>query len=180
MSTVLADDQGWYNATELPFEIVVCGAFPSLLDAVNSKKVDSFMWEHFTTKKWFDSGQLKKIGEIATPWNGWHIAIRNAGVDQNCVDVLEKRVRRDFLPDLLRGLKEFRELRHAVVQFNVEQLGYNEPDVEEWYREVVYPEQFGYLNKHGLRSAVKGLSKVGLIGDSLGRDHEVLKTLKSQ
>ena len=44
---------------------------PSRL-SVNAKEgippTDVFMWETFTTKPFHDSGEVKRVGDITTPW----------------------------------------------------------------------------------------------------------------
>ena len=66
MACVLAVQRGWNPAKDLKF--VVAGDFKSLRDAVNSGLADAFMWETFTTKPYWDSGELRRVGDITTPW----------------------------------------------------------------------------------------------------------------
>ena len=63
MSIVLAQNRGWLEPGKPAFENVVCGPFKPLREAVRSGGADFFMWEHFTTKKFWDNGELKRIGE---------------------------------------------------------------------------------------------------------------------
>jgi hypothetical protein len=75
MAYVLADQHNWLSSTssdskkEEPFSIVPSGDFAALRRAVRQKPTtaDFFMWEHFTTKAYWDNGELKRIGEIYTP-----------------------------------------------------------------------------------------------------------------
>jgi hypothetical protein len=65
MAYVLADQQDWLSpgSKEEPFEVVPSGAFGPLRTAVRQEPTtaDFFMWEHFTTKFYFDNGDLKRI-----------------------------------------------------------------------------------------------------------------------
>src|SRR5690606_18446254 len=75
MGYVLADQQGWLNPSNSePFsDTVVLNNFQNLRDGVNDGRADFFMWEHFTSKKYYDSGEIRRVGEIYTPWSSWKI-----------------------------------------------------------------------------------------------------------
>lgn len=51
----------------------VLGSFPNLRKGILKEDIDIFLWEVFTTKPYFDSGDLKYIGEISTPWPAFSI-----------------------------------------------------------------------------------------------------------
>jgi len=72
MGFVLADSQGWLSSTSTPFENVPLQTFEKLRNGVNDSTVDFFMWEHFTSKRYYDNGEIKRIGEIYTPWPSWY------------------------------------------------------------------------------------------------------------
>jgi hypothetical protein len=59
MSFVLGDQQNWLSSSgDPPFEIVPIGDFAALRKAVNEEgRADFFMWEHFTSKKFWDEGR---------------------------------------------------------------------------------------------------------------------------
>lgn len=77
MAFVLAQQEGWLRQTKDQksegLSLIPLGPFKDLRDGVTSSSADFFMWEHFTTKPWFDGEEteLKKIGEIYTPWPSW-------------------------------------------------------------------------------------------------------------
>ena len=66
MSYVLADSRGWLDTSSSkdPFEVEPIGDFAALRKAVNEDKADFFMWEHFTTRKYWLNGEVKYIGVI--------------------------------------------------------------------------------------------------------------------
>ena len=72
MGFVLADSQGWLSSTTAPFENIPLQTFEKLRNGVNDSTVDFFMWEHFTSKRYYDNGEIKRIGEIYTPWPSWY------------------------------------------------------------------------------------------------------------
>ncbi|MBN3584596.1 ABC transporter substrate-binding protein [Algoriphagus aestuarii] len=65
MSYVLAKRENWDKET-LGFKIV--GNLPRALEAMHADSPDLFLWEKYTTKPWVDSGEMKRIGEVPSPW----------------------------------------------------------------------------------------------------------------
>ena len=157
MSMVLADQRGWVTAGKNQlFDIVVCGPFAELRKAVNESRADFFMWEHFTTKKFWDNGQLKRIGEIVTPWNGWHITARGAHTDP--------RINKILLPALTQGVHEFSFDKEKAVSLICKLMEYSREDAEQWYEEVRFPESFAEgVNEKGVSASISSLQKVGIV-----------------
>ncbi|KAL9080624.1 MAG: hypothetical protein Q9159_007567 [Coniocarpon cinnabarinum] len=156
MSMVLADQQKWFDPSGAPpFQICVCGPFPELRQAVNSGRADFFMWEHYTTKKYWENGELKWIGEVPTPWNGWHIAVRGSQADPRVEEVL--------YPALREGLQLFKNDREAAISFITANMDYARVDAEAWYDEVTYAQSLGKINGDGINAAIKSLRTAGFI-----------------
>jgi len=65
MTTWLAKTQGWSQA-DISYQPV--GGLDPLVQAVVSGDSQAFLWEVFTTKPRVDSGELRRIGEVPTPW----------------------------------------------------------------------------------------------------------------
>lgn len=65
MASVLAQKENW-NLHDLSFRLVenLAGALTHM-DPYNP---ELFLWEKYTTKPWVDAGELKRIGEVASPW----------------------------------------------------------------------------------------------------------------
>lgn len=79
MAYLLAKEQGW-NSDQLAF--VEVGNFQGALTEMDIRPDSLFLWERFMTKPFVDRGELKKIGEIPTPWASFTIVVRD--------DILEK------------------------------------------------------------------------------------------
>lgn len=71
MSYVLAMQRGW-DLDELKFEIK--GDFKSLRDSLNDGSTAMFMWETFMTKPYHLSGEIRRVGDITTPWPCFMVA----------------------------------------------------------------------------------------------------------
>src|SRR5690606_25010393 len=65
MSYVLAKREGW-GAEKLEFKVV--NNLTGALEVMNPENPEMFLWEKYTTKPWVDSNQMKRIGEIPSPW----------------------------------------------------------------------------------------------------------------
>ena len=65
MSYVLAKREGW-NPEKLDFKIV--NNLPGALEVMTPENPEMFLWEKFTTKPWVDSQEMKRIGEVPSPW----------------------------------------------------------------------------------------------------------------
>jgi hypothetical protein len=80
MPYVLADKNGWLEKGKEPFDFKVLNSFENMINSVrygNASRLVlmgrrdgssvALMWEYFTTKKHYDSGRLRHIGDIYTP-----------------------------------------------------------------------------------------------------------------
>lgn len=75
MASVLAL-QNWSSTENLNFKVL--DSFQNLRNGVNSGEAGFFMWEWFTTKPFADSGEVKFVGNVYTPWPSWSIAARTS------------------------------------------------------------------------------------------------------
>lgn len=136
MSFVLADQQGWLQSSgkkwPAPFTFHPLQNFANLRKGVNDGTVDFFMWEHFTSKRYYDNGEIKRIGEIYTPWPSWTIVMRDycdAWSDGRMADMLEK---------LDQGCKYFEENQEEAVKYISTELDYSDEDAREWLKTVKF------------------------------------------
>lgn len=120
--------------------------FQNLRDSVNLKykneegvQVDSeaFMWEHFTLKKFYDSGEIKRIGEIYTPWPSWVVS-----ANQQVYDTKRDQLS-GFLRAVKRGVAYFLQNPEEAVEHISTHLSYSPEDAREWLKTVKFNEQIG-------------------------------------
>jgi hypothetical protein len=170
MAFVLAQQEGWFANTESkkPLVLVPLGPFADLRDGVTGKDdealADFFMWEHFTTKPYFDgdSTPLKRIGEIYTPWPSWHIAASsstfpNPEKDERLTQVFET---------LDKGIKQFNSTpEEAVRLLGTGELGchYTEEDAGEWLKGAEFVKSTKGVDSNVMESVVKVLQEAGVI-----------------
>lgn len=142
MSFVLAHQRNFPQ----PFysEFPILSNFKNLRDSVNLKfkegddlsNSDAFMWEHFTSKKYYDNKEIKRIGEIYTPWPSWVITATNKTLENP--DVIKK-----FISGLNKGIAHFEKNKEEAVEFISENLDYSKEDAREWLKTVKFNEEVG-------------------------------------
>ena len=156
MSFVLADTKGWLRtAGEAPFEVIPLQTFAKLREAVNDKTADFFMWEHFTSKRYYDNGEIKRIGEIYTPWSSWKIVARDPG---------DERLRGMF-ESINKGVMYFEEHQEEAVEYISTELEYSKQDATEWLKTVKFPTDVKGVSQKTIAETVVALKKAGVVGD---------------
>jgi len=160
---VLADSQGWLVPGTPPFENIPLQTFDKLRAAVNDGTADFFMWEHFTSKRYYDNGEIKKVGEIYTPWSSWKIVASTStvvksgsGADPRLEDLFEK---------LNNGVKYFGEHQDEAVKYIGSELDYSEEDAREWLKTVQFATNVSGVDLGVIEKTVDILKKAGVIED---------------
>lgn len=164
MSYVLADKHNWLTPGRPPFEPIVLGDFASLRAGVNTEDAaDFFMWEHFTTKKYYDNGDLKRIGEIYTPWPSWMIAARDAE-DKRLVVMAQK---------LNQGVARFLEQRKEAVDHITSTMEYSVADAEAWLEIVEFSKDVRGVDPSVVGNTVSILKKAGVLPQEINADEMI-------
>jgi len=165
MSYVLADQHGWLQSSKSPFEVVPLGDFKALRHGVNEgDTADFFMWEHFTTKKFYDNGELKRIGEIYTPWPSWMIAARNS-TDERLQIMAEK---------INQGVEWFREHREESIEHITSTMEYSKEDAEAWLKTVTFSDNVRGVDAGIVDSTIQVLQKAGVLDEKNGGSGEMI------
>lgn len=166
MGSVLADQHGWPAYKDN----VVLNTFENLRKAVNSGEADFFMWEHFTSKRYYDSGEIRRVGEIYTPWSSWKIVASTALIKDG---KLEERI--GFLFQKLdQGIKYFNENKDEAVKYISTELDYSEEDAREWLKTVRFPTNTEGVDSSVVQSTVSVLQKAGVLFEGKGMGPEAM------
>lgn len=157
--------------------------FQNLRDAVNEKytdengtqvDADAFMWEHFTSKKYYDSGEIKRIGEIYTPWPSWVVT-----VNQKVLDTKKKDIQA-FLGAVNRGIAYFLAHPQEAVEHILTHLNYSADDAREWLKTVKFNEQIGKKEIDWTRVVENTASVLKTAGVLTDADDVIDSRLKAQ
>jgi hypothetical protein len=143
--------------TSSPFEFVPLGTFEKLRNGTNDGTIDAFMWEHFTSKRYYDNGEIKRIGEIYTPWASWKIVAKNPE-DENV---------RKLLDSINKGISHFEKQKEDAVKYIYTNLDYSEEDARAWLDTVEFEKDVSDPIKSDLEKAYKILKKAGVIKGSI-------------
>ncbi|KAF7970081.1 hypothetical protein HWV62_25064 [Athelia sp. TMB] len=157
MAYVMAMQQGW-PTDNLKFQ--VNNDIQGLMDSVNDGSTSAFMWEWFTTKPWVDSGEVRFIGSVPTPWPSWLIAAHPSQ------DRAPPAALRTFLTTLSGYVRDFGspEARAGPsVEFIKAKFGYPEEDVTAWLKTVAYPAECDVIPASVISHALDVLEKAGVI-----------------
>ncbi|KAB5531446.1 hypothetical protein GE09DRAFT_973723 [Coniochaeta sp. 2T2.1] len=167
MGFVLADQQGWLSSSSSgsPYaDTAVCNTFANLRKAVNDGTADFFMWEHFTSKRYYDSGEIRRVGEIYTPWSSWKIV---ASTKLTAGGRLDGRLN-DLFEKLDKGIGYFNEHHDEAVRYISTELDYSEEDAREWLKTVKFPKRTQGVKGEVVELTVKTLQKAGVLTEGKG------------
>ena len=145
-------------------EFVVANNFQQLRDGAHADLFDVFMWETFTTKPFFDSGELKKLGEVVTPWPAFSFVTASG-----CTDAAQEDIKQRLFPALAEGVALFvgRERRDAMIERICQDHGHKEQDARLWMDSCRYAVHEGIapmaVNRDVMARAVDILKEAALV-----------------
>ncbi|KAI1429587.1 hypothetical protein F5Y12DRAFT_412964 [Xylaria sp. FL1777] len=175
MGYVLADQQGWLTPSSAPYsDFVVLQNFANLRNAVNDGTADFFMWEHFTSKRYYDSGEIRRVGEIYTPWSSWKIVASTAllggagaegKADARLMDVFKK---------LDQGVQYFGTHKDEAVEYISTALDYSAEDAREWLTTVRFSSKTEGVDVKVITECINILQKAGVLKEGDGEKTKAL------
>jgi hypothetical protein len=168
MSFLLAYNKGWLNPDSPypPFPVEVLNTFASLRDGVNDGTADFFMWEYFTSKRYFDNGEIKHIGDLYSPWASWMIVASDHLLYPHGRHVGQK-VLSDQLDDALvkinSGIQHFKDNQEEAVEYISTKLDYSEEDARDWLKTVEFPSDVKGVEIDSVTKTMFILGQAGVI-----------------
>lgn len=143
MSFVLAHQLGFGKFNEF----AICSNFKNLRDSVNKVEPDgdtagyevsdAFMWEYFTSKKYYDAKEIKQIGEIYTPWPSWVITASSKAAADKQQDI------HNFVSSVNQGIEYFNHHIDEAVDYIASNLDYSAEDARQWTKTVQFNDKVG-------------------------------------
>jgi len=156
MSYVLAKREKW-DLESLKFTIV--GNLPGALEEMTPESLQLFLWEKYTTKPWVDSGELKRIGEVPSPWPCFVMVASNRALESFGDIILELR---DFV------YQESEKLQTSLTTAPEISTQYklNIEDVELWMAQTKWAVN-GEISASQLQKAMKEMVALGILKNNL-------------
>ncbi|KAJ3563768.1 hypothetical protein NPX13_g8084 [Xylaria arbuscula] len=174
MGYVLADKEGWLTPSGAPYsDFVVLQNFANLRNAVNDGSADFFMWEHFTSKRYYDSGEIRRIGEIYTPWSSWKIVASTALLGGKGAEKADPRLMEVF-KKLDQGVKYFENHQDEAVEYISTALDYSAEDAREWLTTVRFSSKTEGVDVNVISKCINILQKAGVLQEKDGVSTETI------
>ncbi|KAJ4477298.1 hypothetical protein J3R30DRAFT_3484379 [Lentinula aciculospora] len=154
MAYVMGYQQGW-SPESMKFQ--VNNDIQSLVESVNNGSTSAFMWEWFTTKPWLDSGEVRFIGSVPTPWPSWLIAAQPSA---------DTQALKQFLTTLSGHVCSFDSADSRAtknVDFIKNKFGYGEDDIKAWMKTVGYPQDCLAIPKDVIMNTLSVLDNAGVV-----------------
>jgi len=142
-------------------EFVVANNISGLIKGIQQDLFDIFLWETFTTKPYFDKNELRKIGDVPTPWPAFSLVTRKDD-EHNLKVIMKERL----FPALFEASQVFAAKDHEEESINkiVSKLGHQRADAASWLSKVVYnTEATMAIEPQILGKAVNVLKQVELV-----------------
>jgi len=173
MSFVLGDQHGWLDtsaAAQPPFPVTPIGDFAALRKSVNERSSDFFMWEHFTTKHFWDNGEIKRIGEIYTPWPSWVIAARNG----------QEEAVKTMLDRINQGVQHYESHKDEAVEYITSAMHYSREDALEWMKTVQFVQDVHGVKTSMVDNTASILRKAGVLPQNAVGTDEIISLTKPE
>lgn len=141
-----------------PFEFKVLNNFKNLRDSVNAGETDAFMWEYFTTKKYYDNGEIKKIGEIYTPWSSWVVTSSTKTAKSDIAA---------FLKGTQDGIEYYNGHEEEALDYILDTLDYNNrSDLQDWASRVKFSANVSTVQyEKNILNTARILATAGVVED---------------
>ncbi|ODQ65138.1 periplasmic binding protein-like II [Nadsonia fulvescens var. elongata DSM 6958] len=173
MPFVLASQKGWTEGvkSEDIYKFAILDNFANLRDGVNevhSKGVnaDAFMWEIFTTKKYYDNGEIKNIGQIYTPWPSWVIS-----ASTRLTETAEGRQALNKLFKCInQGVEYFNKNPQNAVEYIANNLDYSAEDARAWLKTVRFVDNVAHIDQTKVIDNTFSILKTAGVLDSSADD----------
>jgi hypothetical protein len=152
MAFVLAQRENW-KTQDLEFKIV--GNLPGALEHMNPAHPEIFLWEKFTTKPWVDSGEMKRIGEVPSPWACFVVVTSNAALKEFGEVIFQLR---DLVYSEALKLKGTKSTISEISQA----YELNEKDLEFWFAETNWATK-PVISRKELNSSMEKMVELGIL-----------------
>lgn len=161
-SQTMAIYMAMLHGIQCPLTFHIANNITGLTAGIKNGDFDVFLWEIFTTKPLFDSGDLRYVGEVKTPWPAFSIVTRQLQGDEG--EALVKALQLQLFPMLCEAAKIFLSDRSAAAERITKDFGHKPADASLWLDRVEYnPSPTMAIRQSNLKQSWEILQRVGLI-----------------
>lgn len=159
MAYVLAQKERW-KAADLSFKVI--GNLAGALSAMDARIPELFLWEKYTTKPWVDSGELKRIGEVASPWPCFvTVATQKAMLEFGELLVELRDMVYQTAHEMQQDIATASEIS---IQYRLEM-----EDVQRWLSQTQW-ETTHNIDRQTLSEAMQKMTELGILEEALNFD----------
>ncbi|MCE7053847.1 ABC transporter substrate-binding protein [Algoriphagus sp. AGSA1] len=156
MTFVLAKKENW-KKENMNFKVI--GNLPGALESMDPQLHELFLWEKYTTKPWVDSGEMKRIGEVPSPWPCFVMVASDKAITEFGETIFNLR---DLVYD------ESNKLQHG--ESSVEDISRNYDlnlqDVREWHNQTVWATKPD-ISRVQLMRSMQTMKELGILKEKL-------------
>lgn len=156
MGLVLAEREQW-EAEKLKFRVI--DNLPGALKVMNTETLEFFLWEKYTTKPWVDSGELKRIGEVPSPWPCFVIAATEKSILELGDLLIELR-------DLVYDFSKKMQTAPDFVKTIAKEYNLKESDVKAWLSQTKWATD-AKISKIQLDQSMTHMKRLGILQSNL-------------
>lgn len=156
MGYVLAKREGWDSNT-LDFKTV--SNLPGALEVMTPEKPEMFLWEKYTTKPWVDSNQMKRIGEVPSPWPCFAIIATDKALAEFGEVIFQLR-------DILYQSSEDLQSSDSVIDEISTNYELKRNDVIDWFRQTTWAIDAAISRTQLIRS-MRIMEELGIISEEI-------------
>ncbi|CAF0870934.1 unnamed protein product [Rotaria sp. Silwood1] len=128
MSCVLANQYGWKQSD---IQFIINNNFDNLRKSVNDNTTAAFIWEYFMQKPYYDKGEIRRIGQIITPWPCFMIASTTNFISKHLQNIEKMFMALEKACSLFRT-NSINSIKRISINY-----GLNEEDAQAWFNKAV-------------------------------------------
>ena len=122
------------------------------------------MTNSLQTRKYYDTAEIRRIGEIYTPWPSWHI-VAHSDLASSVSGIATTSA---FLKAVDEGIKHFNTHRNEAVEYISTHLDYSEDDARAWLKTVAFSADCRKVERDVVEKTVAILKKAGVVKGDAG------------
>ncbi|KAJ3214665.1 hypothetical protein HDU67_001371 [Dinochytrium kinnereticum] len=170
---VLAHQRGWVagEGGKEEFRFLQLGDIKGLRNGVVDGTVDAFLWERFTTKPYYDSGELHHYANITPPWPAFLFAARTPLLTDPTTPL------QPFLTSISTSVRLFSSaIHHNPLEaatalrssYPFLSTGLGVEDLVTWMETVAYPLECGVVERGVVEECLRVLGVAGVVEGGVG------------